>query len=176
MSSISDEPATDSSHLSHAWSMWYHKLDDDHWNISSYRKVFTFNTVQDYWRMANNMPSVFSGMYFVMRENILPIYEDDSNLAGGVWSFRLVKRKLQDSWNMTLLHLIGNSLTNDMLQINGVSINPKNSVLKLWLRCPPDDPQHCNITTTIPFVVPNKALYMPHQKSQKPQTDVKQTT
>ena len=151
--------------LSSAWAIWYHKCDDDRWDIGSYRKVFTFDTVQDFWKMANAMPPVSAGgLYFVMRAGVLPIYEDEQNEPGGMWSFRLNKRKLQESWTLTLLHLVGNTLATDMRPVNGVSINPNTAVMKIWVGRAPEDTERPDITASIPNVQPTKAKYTPHRR------------
>ena len=146
--------------LRHRWVLWYHRFDDPSWDIKSYRQVFAFGTVTDFWRMQNSLPTVFVGMFFVMKEGILPMYEDDRNLNGGIWSFRVHRRRLQETWNDILLSLIGSTIYPDAEVVNGVSINPNTSVVKVWLQHCPEDSSRCKITDSIPNLLPGKAIFL----------------
>lgn len=147
--------------LSETWCMWFHMFEDNNWDIKSYRLVYSFDNVSDFWRMYNNMPSVFSGMYFVMKKGIMPTYEDPKNLEGSLYSFRILnKKKLQEVWNDLLLSLIGNTLYPWPELINGVSINPKNCVIKVWLSAVPPQSAVCRITNQISYLYPEKALFL----------------
>lgn len=146
--------------LKYRWCLWFHKIDNDCWDIKSYRMVYAFDNVRDFWRMNNNLPSVFSGMFFVMKEGIMPVYEDPKNIEGALYSFRIIKKKIQEVWNELLLALIGNTLYPEHEQINGVSVNPKNCVIKLWLSEEANSAQTCRVTTQIPFLIPSKALFL----------------
>lgn len=146
--------------LQHRWVLWYHRFDDPSWDIKSYRQVFAFGTVTDFWRMQNSLPTVFVGMFFIMKEGILPMYEDEKNLNGGIWSFRVHRRRLQETWNDLLLSLIGSTVYPDADVINGVSINPNTSVVKVWLRECPVDSSRCEITDGIPNLLPGKAIFL----------------
>ncbi|CAK0767792.1 hypothetical protein CVIRNUC_003496 [Coccomyxa viridis] len=99
-------------------------------------------------------------MFFVMKEGILPMYEDDRNLNGGIWSFRVHRRRLQETWNDILLSLIGSTIYPDAEVVNGVSINPNTSVVKVWLQHCPEDSSRCEITDSIPNLLPGKAIFL----------------
>ncbi len=135
-------------------------IDNDNWDVKSYRMVYSFDNVKDFWRMQNNMPPVFSGMFFVMKKGIMPVYEDKHNLNGALYSFRIVKKKIQEVWNELLLALIGNTLYPDDSIVNGISMNPKSCVIKVWLSKCPDSPERCMITNRIPYLLPEKALHL----------------
>ena len=159
-----DEPKIAESASNHplksTWCFWFHMIDNDSWDVKSYRMVYSFDNIRDFWRMQNNMPPVFSGMFFVMKKGIMPVYEDKHNLNGALYSFRIVKKELQKVWNELLLALIGDTLYPDYSIVNGVSINPKSCVIKVWLLKPPERPERCKITNRIPYLMPDKALYL----------------
>ena len=147
--------------LKEKWSMWFHRLDDNDWSIRSYRLVYTFSTVQDFWRMANSLPPVYSGLFFLMKEGVQPMWEHESNKNGAIWSFRVAaKKKLHEVWNDLLVRLVGNTLVPDDELVNGVSINPKNFVIKVWLREHPGDGATCDVSDKIPHLQPERALLL----------------
>lgn len=152
------------------WCFWFHKLDHDSWDVSSYWLIYSFDNVKDFWRMYNNLPPVFTGMYFVMKDGIKPVYEDPRNLDGALYSFRIVKKKLQEVWNELLLSLVGGTLYPDPDVVNGVSINPKSNVIKVWLSTIPDDTSRCAITSSIPYLIPDKALCLKQRDGIKPRS------
>ena len=163
-------PVLESLPLKYRWCFWYHMLENDSWDVKSYRMVYSFATVRDFWRMQNNLPPVFAGMYFVMKDGIMPVYEDAQNLNGALYSFRIMKKKLQEVWNELLMSLIGNTLYPDPEAVNGVSINPKSCVIKVWLSHCPKEPLRCDITKSIPNLIPEKALYLLPRDGIKPRT------
>ena len=60
--------------LHRSWTFWFHKIDNITWEMDSYRQVYTFNNILDFWKLFNNINSFHLGMSFIMREGILPIY------------------------------------------------------------------------------------------------------
>ena len=42
--------------------------------------------------MLNKIKNINCGMFFLMKENIKPIYEDKKNINGGYWSMRITKK------------------------------------------------------------------------------------
>ena len=76
-------------------------------------------------------------MFFLMKEGIMPIWEDPCNANGGYLSFKVPKRNANDIWKKLSAGFVGNSLTeesNKMTYITGISISPKisNCVMKIW--------------------------------------------
>ena len=152
--------------LGDSWSLWYHKLDDPSWDIQSYRKITTFSTVTDFWRVLNSAQPISTGYYFIMKAGILPIYEDPANEKGCIWSFRIKRAKLEDIWLRVAVHMIGNTLYSVRDEVNGISVNPNNTVIKVWLKSSiPEAQRRCNVAQCSPFIDPKKARYS-EQKDQ----------
>lgn len=164
---VSKMSATDL-HLKYRWCLWFHMIDNDSWDVKSYRMIYSFDNVCDFWKMNNNLPSVFHGMFFLMRDGIMPIYEDKNNVNGALYSFRIVKKKLQDVWNELMICLVGHTLYPQADAINGISVNPKSCVIKIWLGKCPLDPTKCEITDQIDYLIPSRALYLRPQDGIKP--------
>jgi hypothetical protein len=125
------------------YTLWFHKLNDNNWERKTYRMIYTFGNVKDFWKMFNNLPTVNSFMLFLMKENIFPTYEDPENINGGCWSYRVQRKDLQQVWKLLCIALISNNIENDSNNIiTGISINPKNCVLKIWCKETPTDEMH----------------------------------
>ncbi len=123
--------------LSHKWILWFHHVNDKNWNEESYQKLYEIENLKDYWMLMNTVPNVTSGMFFVMREDVFPRWEDINNLEGGYWTFRVAKKDSNKIWQELFSTLIGNTLTkksDKMDGINGISISPKinNCIIKIW--------------------------------------------
>jgi len=119
------------------WTLWFHKIDDNNWLIDSYQKLYEIHTVKDYCELINTIPTYESGMFFLMKEDIPPIWETGKNIGGGMWTFKVSKKKLDELWTDLIAHALGNTLTKEaeeMNNINGISISPKinNCIVKIW--------------------------------------------
>ena len=84
-----------------------------------------------------NLNNISSGMFFVMRDNIKPIYEDSQNMSGGYWSIRLMKRDSYDYFKKIVYYILMENLMKKdehNSKINGLSISPKinNCIFKIW--------------------------------------------
>ena len=72
----------------------------------------------------------------MMRDDISPIWEDEKNKNGGCWSIKIPVEKSYELWIKLSMYIVGETLTNDKLLVNGLSICAKNtstSVLKIWI-------------------------------------------
>jgi hypothetical protein len=123
--------------LKSKWVLWYHSTDNNDWSMESYKKVFEIKTYYDLLYIMKNLNNVASGMFFVMRDGIKPIYEDPKNMSGGYWSIRLMKRDSYDYFKKIVYYIVNENLMkknehND--KINGLSISPKinNCIFKIW--------------------------------------------
>jgi hypothetical protein len=120
--------------LNNCWTLWAHKIKDDNWSINSYHKIMQINTVQDFWTIFTNIPNFRNAMFFLMREDITPVWEDPKNREGGSWSFIIPKENADEAWIDVCVLAISDNLLKNNEQITGITINPKLniSVIKIW--------------------------------------------
>jgi hypothetical protein len=120
--------------LKNIWNVWYHHILND-WTISGYKKIYTINTIQDFWDFYNNIELIDElknlQLYF-MRDDITPIWEDKNNKNGGAWSILVNSDNAFNIWEKLSVDLISDSIFDNT--INGISINQKNNIfiIKIW--------------------------------------------
>lgn len=125
--------------LKNNWSLWYHSIKDDNWDKKSYQKLLIFRNLYDYKLITNSFEQNYyqNGMFFFMKEDIFPNWEDPNNRLGGCLSFKIPSKGIIETWNFLLLNIINESfLKNDNNMINGISISPKKefNIIKIWLK------------------------------------------
>lgn len=127
----------DNFNLESKWTLWFHKVNDNNWSLDSYSKVLDINTYYDLLFIIKELENITSGMFFLMKEGIIPIYEDENNINGGYWSLRITKKEAFDFWQKIVYYLCMDNITENNFyknKINGVSISPKinNCIFKIW--------------------------------------------
>ena len=119
--------------LLNKYTLWFHNPNDTNWQIDSYHKIITFTTIEEFWTITNYLKSdlIEKGMFFLMKEDIEPIWEDLNNITGGCISFKIDNMDSQNVWIDLMVHLISNNLD---IGINGISISPKKkfNIVKIW--------------------------------------------
>jgi hypothetical protein len=123
--------------LKNKWVLWFHKVNDNNWSIDSYSKVTELETYYDVLYILKEIENITSGMFFLMKEGIIPVYEDEHNLNGGYWSLRITKKDSYEYWKKIIYYLCIADLTLDTKyeeRINGISVSPKinNCIFKIW--------------------------------------------
>ena len=118
------------------WTLWYHDPDDKKWDIDSYKKLIKFNTLEDFLTYYESIGTFINGMFFLMKEDIIPIWEDSNNINGGIITYKLLKNNSNKTWEELSMLLVGGTLTEDYTNINGISISPKinNCIIKIWVK------------------------------------------
>ena len=126
--------------LDNSWTLWLHLLYDSDWTINSYKKVYSFDTLENGTVLIENLNKeiVEKCMLFIMKNNIKPIWEDDNNNKGGCISYKISINNVYSVWKKLVYRLIGNTITHDtelLKCLNGVSISPKKNycIIKIWL-------------------------------------------
>ena len=145
------------------YTLWFHSVNDEKWGIDSYTKVSNIKNMDDYLYTFKKINNITSGMFFLMKNNIQPIYEDKANRKGGIWTFKISKKVANDVWLKTSLLYCLNKLTNkssDCNIINGISISPKinNCIFKIWI----NKSKNVNIKilkNNINYIYLNEALF-----------------
>ena len=119
--------------LENTWVLWYHDGVSD-WSLESYRYICEFNTVEDFWRLYNNIPSFSNSSVFLMKKGHPPIWESPENIKGGSWLFKFPKKVADKEWLKMSLYLVGETLCEDTSNIIGLSISPKNYnvTIRIW--------------------------------------------
>lgn len=123
--------------LKHKWILWFHKVNDNNWSIESYLKVYEIEMYNDILYILKKIENITSGMFFIMKDGIIPIFEDENNINGGYWSLRVTKKDAFEYWEKILYYMCIEKLTiNDTNEnrINGISVSPKinNCIFKIW--------------------------------------------
>ncbi len=122
--------------LTNKWNVWYHHTKDN-WTIDGYRKIYEIKDGISFWKLFNNWDSiggVTSRNFFIMKDNVLPIWEDDINMKGGCWSFKVVDSMADELWEDLATLMITNELTNDADALGlSIAIKKNNTcVIKIW--------------------------------------------
>ena len=151
------------------WCMWYHSIKDDKWTKDSYKKIINISNLLDYYFLQKNFEKqhLQNGMFFIMRDNIFPTWEDPENRLGGCISFKILSDDILDSWNKLFKNLISENISlneTDFYEINGISIAPKKefNIIKIWLRN--DTNEYKNFVKQIePYFKLDNSLYKKHE-------------
>jgi hypothetical protein len=151
------------------WVLWFHKVNDNNWSLDSYTKVFELNTYYDILLILKTINNVSSGMFFLMKDGISPIFEDINNINGGYWSLRISKKESYEIWEKIIYYICIDKITineNDQDKINGISISPKinNCIFKIWT----SDYNKMNtksMRTDLDFINWNDTFYLEHDKN-----------
>jgi hypothetical protein len=124
--------------LKHTWNIWYHH-EKDNWKLTGYKRIYQIKTVGDFWRFYNNWDKVggiTSKHFFIMKDDVTPIWEDQKNINGGCWSFKVQESQSDDLWEDLSSYLVCNEICPTLSEeIMGLSICLKknaNTVIKIW--------------------------------------------
>lgn len=130
---------TDSSNahvLTTPWTLYYHSPSLQDWSVTSYMKVAKFHTVEEFWAVFAKLPETnfHMGMFFFMRNDIKPTWEDSQNIKGGCWSYKVPMSNIFPVWKQMAALLVGESLSTTPMLLNGLSISPKRGfcIVKIW--------------------------------------------
>lgn len=123
--------------LKNKWNLWYHSQKDN-WTIDGYRKIYSIENVNQFWKLYNNwnkLGGVNSKHFFLMKNDITPIWEDVNNINGGCWSYKINQNQVDELWEDLSSYLVTENITSEENLVLGLSICLKknnNSVIKIW--------------------------------------------
>jgi len=124
--------------LNTKWTIYVHNVMDRDWSMASYKKVYTIETIEDFWIFFANFHDFQKFQFFMMRGDIMPTYEDEANKNGGSYSYMIKGREVNKTFIHVLAKMIGEQLVEakDFDEIKGISLVPKKgiSILKIWLK------------------------------------------
>ena len=123
--------------LENNWSLWFHKINDHDYTLNGYNKIYKINSIEYFIKLFREINNFSAGMFFFMKEDIPPMWENEENCNGGYWSFKVLKKNINSLWfNLCTILISNNCLKNqeDHKYINGLSLSPKinNCIIKIW--------------------------------------------
>lgn len=128
--------------LNDVWTHYFHDPYNTDWTTTSYVPLNDISTVKDMWStMSATNDKLTGGMFFIMRADTFPCWDDKSNINGGCISIKVLKENLLEFWEKLCIHLMGETLLlpefrSNWNVVNGISTSPKRyfSVVKIWLK------------------------------------------
>lgn len=136
-----DSTSMEDQFLNDTWNLYFHDPDNSNWSIDSYIPLATISSMHDWIKVFHSFKDVWNkGMFFLMREYIQPIWEDENNKHGGCISFKLWKNEVVENWFELTGKVLGEVLLkkhkeDQWKKISGVSISPKRSycIARIWI-------------------------------------------
>lgn len=153
--------------LHNNWCLWYHELNSDNWTIESYKMIMEIKTYNDICFMLNRFENINCGMFFLMKKDIKPIFEDEKNIKGGYWSLRINKKETTECWKKIIYYLLIEGIlekSENEQYINGISIGPKinNCIFKIWNSDYKKLNTNC-LRSDIDIFINNEIFYLEHK-------------
>ena len=154
--------------LSDKWTLWAHLPHDTDWSIKSYKPIYTFDTVEQSIAVTETLPEILvkNCMLFLMREGIMPIWEDPGNRDGGCFSYKVVNKSVYEVWKELTYVVVGSSVSNQksfVENVTGITISPKKNfcIVKIWMRnCTNQNPGI--VTSDVSGLSPQGCLFKKH--------------
>ncbi|XP_034952299.1 eukaryotic translation initiation factor 4E type 3-like [Chelonus insularis] len=130
--------------LESSWTFWLDKAVHGR-TVNEYKenlkKIYTVSTIQNFWAVYNNIPKVCEIQnrynYHLMRDEKLPLWEEEYNKKGGTWRFRCHKTDSELVWKEVVLAAIGEQFNDHISkddEICGVtvSIRDRDDLIQIW--------------------------------------------
>lgn len=120
-----------------SWTLYFHDPADTDWKPDSYKRVGTFHDFTGLWGTLQYITDerFLGGMYFLMRDPYLPLWEHRSNIHGGSYCIKVPEAQAADTFQRysaaAILRLVSTDPKNEIV---GITISPKKGfhILKVW--------------------------------------------
>jgi hypothetical protein len=155
--------------LHDTWNLYYHLPNNTNWELSSYIPVIeNINYAEQILLLNEKLNDVVikNCMFFLMRTNITPTWEDKANRNGGCFSYKVMNKYIHDIWKRLFFLACGESIFkqkeyND--NVNGITISPKKQfcIVKIWMKT--TEYQDPTVVTHIPNLITNGCLFKAHE-------------
>jgi hypothetical protein len=134
--------------LNQPWRLWYHLPQDSDWSPNSYKCIDVITTLEQIIALQNSISENITKncMLFIMKDGILPMWEDRKNRTGGCFSYKVTNKYVYDVWRELSYVLVGETISTNsafVSSVNGITISPKKNfcIIKIWLNnCSFQDP------------------------------------
>lgn len=154
--------------LENKWSLWSHYPQDNDWSAESYNKICEFKDVENTIAITESLPEgiIKNCMLFLMKDEILPIWEDEKNRNGGCFSYKINNKHVVDVWKDLTYVVVGRTISEDIKFLNavsGITISPKKNfcIIKIWMENYDNQNPHV-VTNEIKNLTPNGCIFKKH--------------
>lgn len=124
--------------LNDCWKLYYHLINNNEWSENSYVLLSKFDNLEkiiDHYKYIDE-DICKKSMLFLMRSHIKPMWEDEHNINGACYSFKISNKIINNVWKNISFNCVSENLLQDNESlINGISISPKKyfCILKIWI-------------------------------------------
>ena len=124
------------------WTLYHHDPENKDWELSGYEIIMAdIQSVEEGVAISYALSdeAIKHTMWFLMRDNITPRWEDSANKNGGYFQYRVANRLVVDVWRKLMLLCFGELLITQMEEktftLNGISISPRKTfcTIKIWI-------------------------------------------
>ena len=105
---------SDTEKLNDTWVLWGHLPHNTDWSLDSYINIATIKTVGQVVAINKSIPEkmIKNCMLFLMREGINPTWEDEKNINGGCFSFKIINKDVPSIWRQMVYLICGETISN----------------------------------------------------------------
>ena len=154
--------------LQNKWHLWAHLPHDTDWSSKSYQQVCLFESVEETIAISETLPEqlVKNCMLFIMKDDIMPMWEDPKNRNGGCFSYKISNKHVCETWKELSYVLLGETISSNPAFVNdvtGIKISPKKNfcIIKIWTAtCQNQNPTI--ITNDVKNIIPQGCLFKRH--------------
>lgn len=140
-----DDKLGNNCYLNTPWTVWVHKNDCQDWTEAGFKCIYVIDTISSFWKFFNNIHNLNKedNQFFIMRNKIKPIWEDNNNRTGGICSLKMDCYARNNKYDIgseimicLCLLMMNETLLPDNNEINGISHSIKNKcvLIKVWTR------------------------------------------
>ena len=167
--SNSNSPENKYHKLHDKWNLWAHLPNEPDWvSLKNYKKIYLFSTVEETVAITESLPEdlITKCMLFLMRDGILPMWEDPKNRNGGCFSYKVPNKYVCEVWRDLTYVLVGETISSNSAFVDnvaGITISPKKHfcIVKIWMmNCDHQNPQI--VTNEIKNLGPQGCLFKVH--------------
>jgi hypothetical protein len=120
-----------------SWTLYFHDPADTTWSPDSYKKLGSFSDFTGLWAALKTIGDdrFRAGMYFLMKDPFLPLWEHRSNIHGGSYCIKVPESiSVETFQRYAAASILEMTAVDSKNTIVGVTISPKKGfhILKIW--------------------------------------------
>lgn len=166
-------------YLNSQWTIWVHRNDCTDWTLSGFKDIYVINNISTFWSFFNNFHNINKeeNQFFIFRDKIKPIWEDNNNRNGGICSIKLdcydKNNKIDVGCEVMIcfcLLMMNETLLLNNQEINGISYSIKNRsvLIKIWckdVKSNIEDQLPKNLITKISNIIKNTTSFKKYENN-----------